>query len=70
MVRRRDLVDIGDNNYRDRASEFLLCKDCGQESGGTRGDFFMLPLEAELKCNCGGELVIVKAIRKIKIIKE
>ena len=34
MVRRRDLVDIGDKNYEKRAGEFLLCKDCGQEGGG------------------------------------
>jgi hypothetical protein len=70
MVRRKDLVDIGDNNYKQRQGEFLVCKDCGQESGGTRGDFFMLSQEAELKCNCNGELSLVKAIREIKIIKE
>jgi hypothetical protein len=70
MVRRKDLVDIGDKNYEQRSGEFLLCNDCGQESGGTRGDFFMLPLEAEIKCNCGGDLSIVKAIRQIKVIKE
>ena len=48
----------------------MLCKECLQEGGGTRGDFFMLGMDDELRCSCGGELSLAKAIRQINIIKD
>jgi len=57
MVKRKDLVDVGDKNYRERSGEKMMCNDCGEIIGGTRGDFFMLGMEDELRCwACDGEL--------------
>ena len=73
MVQRKDLVDIGDNDYQQRQGEYIQCQDCGESFGGTRGDFFMQPMDYIFKCpdpDCNGQNVaLVKDIITQKIIK-
>lgn len=72
MIRRKDLVDIADADYTERKGEFIICQDCEFESGGTRGDLFMLPLDKVLTCpECKSEnLALVNAHREITIVKK
>jgi Zn finger protein HypA/HybF involved in hydrogenase expression len=68
MVRRRDLVDISDKDYRQRQNEYVECQDCGYSFGGTRGDYFMIPMDSSFTCdNCGGKNL---ALVKDKVITE
>ena len=71
MVQRKDLVDIGDNDYDQRQGEYMLCQDCGESLGGTRGDYFNCSMDYIFRCiNCGSEnIAIVKDITTQKIIK-
>jgi DNA-directed RNA polymerase subunit RPC12/RpoP len=70
MIRVRDLVDIADPDFEERQGEIFLCLDCGGESGGTRGDFFMLSDDDELRCPyCGGELELVRKVCKYVSVK-
>ena len=71
MIRRKDLVDIGDADYDTRREEFMQCQDCGEEIGGTRGDFFSLPMNWVFHCReCGsGNIAIVRRVSKIVVIK-
>ena len=72
MVRRKDLVDIGDVDYLQRQGEFMQCQDCGTEFGGTRGDYFNLPMDEVFCClDCGSEdVVLVRRESKIVIVKQ
>ena len=73
MVQRKDLVDIGDNNYSQRQSEYMQCQDCGESFGGTRGDYFTTSMNHIFKCPnpiCRSEnIALVKDITIIEIVK-
>ena len=72
MIRRKDLVDVGDADYKERQGEFMQCLDCGVEIGGTRGDFFSVVMDFVFICmGCGSEnIAIVKIVRKTVIVKQ
>lgn len=72
MVERKDLVDIGDADYDTRRNEFVQCQACGNEFGGTRGDYFQMPMDGVFYCpECGDDnLALVKRVFTIKIIKQ
>jgi Zn finger protein HypA/HybF involved in hydrogenase expression len=54
MVKRKDLVDVGDENYHQRQNEVMQCQDCNELIGGTRGDYWHLPMEHIFECpTCG-----------------
>jgi len=69
MVKKEDLVDVGDENYSQRQGEYMVCQNCGaQIGGGTRGDYFMLPMDHIFDCPiCLSENI---AIVKDKTIQE
>ena len=71
-IYRKDLVDVGDEDYKERQGEFLMCPTCFLESGGTsRGDLWDHPMDFRLCCpECGGDFMLVKARREIDIIKK
>lgn len=71
MIRRKDLVDIGDADYDTRRNEFMQCLDCGEEIGGTQGDFFMMPMNELFVCpECNSEnIAIVRHVDKIVVVK-
>ena len=72
-VFKRDLADIGDANYNKRRGEFILCEVCGNEFGGTRGDYFNMPDNQEFECPaCGNdaELYLVKKVEKYVRVKD
>lgn len=72
MIKRKDLVDIGDADYKQRADEFMQCQDCGEEFGGTQGDFFMMPMNEVFVCPvCHGEdIALVKNVTQTVILKQ
>ena len=72
MVKRKDLVDIGDADYKERQDEFMQCQDCGAEFGGTRGDYFNMEMEDIFYCpECGSaNIAIVRRVSKIVIVKQ
>lgn len=72
MVRRKDLVDIGDKDYAKRQGEFMECQDCGVEFGGTRGDFFMLDMDYLFQCpECdGNNIALVRRESETIIVKQ
>ncbi|HDY87751.1 MAG TPA: hypothetical protein ENH82_06485 [bacterium] len=72
MVKRKDLVDISDDDYKQRQGEFMQCQECGFEFGGTQGDYFMRPMEYVFQCSdCRGyNIALVKTIKTIKIINQ
>jgi len=72
MLRRKDLVDIADKDYKKRQGEFIVCQDCDWESGGTRGDLFMLPLDKVLTCpDCKSDnLALAKIKSELVIVKD
>lgn len=71
MIMRKDLVDIGDADYKQRQGEFMQCQDCGCEFGGTRGDFFMTNMEATMDCpECESDnIALVRKVCKNVIVK-
>lgn len=72
MIMRKDLVDVGDKDYDQRRGEFMQCQDCGEEMGGTQGDFFMVEMDYMFSCNgCGSEnIAIVRFVHKIVIVNQ
>ena len=72
MIMRKDLVDISDTNYDTRRNEFMQCQDCGEDFGGTQGDFFMMSDDALFYCpECGSDnIAIVRRVCKNVIIKQ
>jgi len=74
MIRRKDLVGIGDADYDTRRGEFMQCLDCGEEFGGTQGDFFMMPMNDCIRCpglGCGSEnIALVRKVCKNVTIKQ
>ncbi len=72
MVKRKDLVDVGDSNYNQRQKEYMICQDCGEIIGGTRGDYWEYSMDYVFKCSkCKSEnIAIVVDIKTQKIIKE
>ena len=69
MIKRKDLVDIGDKNYHQRQNEVMQCQDCGEIMGGTRGDYWREDMEYIFHCiECESEniaLVIPQMCHKI-----
>jgi len=72
MIKRKDLVDIGDADYDTRRNEFMQCLDCGEEMSGTRGDFFSLPMDWVFSCPAynSERIAIVKKVCKIVVIRD
>ena len=74
MVQRKNLTDISDNDYEQRQGEYIKCLICGHSFGGTRGDYFDLPMDYIFKCpisDCGTDnLALVKDITITKIISK
>lgn len=72
MIMRKDLTDIGDKDYKLRASEFMQCQDCGEIIGGTRGDYFMVEMDKVFSCGVCESTNIALAcnITTTKIIKQ
>ncbi len=72
MIKRKDLVDVGDKDFDTRRNEFMQCLDCGEEFGGSRGDFFMTNMDATIDCpECESEnIAIVRKVYKNVIIKQ
>jgi len=74
MIRRKDLADISDADYDKRRDEFMQCQDCGEEFGGTQGDYFMMPMNECISCpglGCGSEnIALVKEVCQNVIIKQ
>lgn len=72
MIKRKDLVDIGDADYDTRRNEFMQCQDCGKEFGGTQGDFFIIAMDDIFYCpECGSEnIAIVRKVCKNVVIKQ
>lgn len=72
MVKRKDLVCVGDADYDRRRNEFMQCQDCGEEFGGTQGDFFTVSMDNIFHCpECGSEnIAIVRCVSKVVIIKQ
>lgn len=70
MVKVKDLTDISDNDYQERQNEYMLCQDCGEICGGTRGDYWSMGNDHTFVCNCGSEnIALVVDVTTIKIIK-
>ena len=72
MIRRKDLVDISDKNYKQREGEFMQCQDCGEEFGRTQDDFFTIHMDYLLYCpECDSEnLALVKNVTQTVILKQ
>lgn len=72
MIRRKDLVDIGDADYKERQGEFMECQDCGETAGGTRGDYFQMSMDYAITCwSCGsGNIALVRKVCKNVIVKQ
>jgi len=72
MIKRKDLVGIGDADYDQRQGEFMQCQDCGAEFDGTRGDYFMLPMDYIFFCpNCGDDdIALIRRVSKIVVVKQ
>lgn len=72
MIMRKDLVDISDKDWDTRRNEFMQCQNCGEEFGGTRGDFFSVGMDFVFICpECASEnIAIVRRVSKIVIIKQ
>lgn len=71
MIKRKDLVDISDEDYDTRQNEFMQCQDCGEILGGTQGDFFMMPMNEVFVCpECNGEnIALVRNVTKTVVVK-
>ena len=72
MIKRKDLVDISDEDYDQRRGEFMQCQDCSCEFGGVQGDFFTIHMDYLLYCpECGNEnIALVKKVCQNVIIKQ
>lgn len=72
MVKRKDLVDISDNDYQQRQDEFMQCQDCGTEFGGTQGDYWTADMNCTLCCpECNSNnIALVKKVCQNVIIKQ
>lgn len=70
MVKRKDLTDVGDDDYEQRQSEYMLCQKCGEIIGGTRGDYFQVSYDHIFTCpNCkSDDIAIVEDIVTQEII--
>lgn len=72
MIKRKDLVGIGDADYDTRRVEFMQCLDCGEEFGGTQGDYFTIHMDYLLYCpTCRSKnIALVKKVCQNVIIKQ
>ncbi len=74
MVQVKDLVDISDDDYKQRQGEYVKCLDCGASFGGTRGDYWKLSPDFVFKCDdpdCRSEnLALVKDVTTTITIKK
>ena len=72
MIKRKDLVDIGDADYDTRRNEFMQCQDCREEFGGTQGDYFTIHMDYLIHCpECQSKnIALVKEVRQNVIIKQ
>ena len=72
MIKRKDLVDIGDADYNTRRNEFMLCQNCGTEFGGTQGDYWTIQMNYALYCpECGSEnIALARKVCQNVIIKQ
>ncbi len=72
MIRRKDLVGIGDKDYKTRQNEFMQCQNCGEDFHGTQGDFFTIHMDYLLYCpECGSDnIALVKNVTTTVILKQ
>lgn len=72
MIKRKDLVDISDADIDTRRNEFMQCQDCGEEIGGTQGDYFMMAMDDVFTCSeCESKnIAIVRRVCKTVIVKQ
>ncbi|GAH48211.1 unnamed protein product [marine sediment metagenome] len=72
MVKRKDLVCVGDKDYTERQGEYMLCLDCGNAMGGTQGDFFSIGMNYIIYCSeCRSEnLALAKDVKNTIILKK
>lgn len=72
MVKRENLVNITDDDYKERQGEYMKCYDCGNTMGGTQGDFFSIPMRYVIHCgDCGSEnLALVKDVKSTIVLKK
>lgn len=72
MITRGDLADIGDENYCKRQGEFMLCRQCTTQFGGTQGDYWQIKMGDVLQCpECGStDIALVRTITTIEVIRE
>lgn len=72
MIQRKDLADIGDENYGDRIGEYLVCQHCSTFFGGTRGDYWGMEMSDPIRCpECEGiDLALVRDKTERIVIKQ
>ena len=72
MIKRKDLADVSDADYDARRNEFMQCLDCGEEFGGTQGDYFLMDMDCLFYCpGCNSKnIAIVRKVCKNVIIKQ
>lgn len=72
MIKRKDLADVGDKDYDTRRNEFMQCQDCGYEFGGTKGDYFTIPMDYIFHCyECSSDnIALVKNVTQTVILKQ
>lgn len=72
MIKRKDLVDITDKDYKTRCDEYMVCQDCMQTFGGTQGDYFMMLMDDVFSCpNCSSKnIALVRDECKTIIVKQ
>jgi len=68
---RKDLVDVGDEDFHIRQGEFMLCLDCREKIGGTQGDYWTLGMNDVIYCpNCESDnIALVVDVTTTKVIK-
>lgn len=42
----------------------LYCRDCGETYSATRGDYWYLPDDREMRCKCGEPLRLVRKVER------
>lgn len=72
MIRRKDLAGVGDADFDTRRDDFMQCQDCGYEFGGTKGDYFTIPMDYIFHCyECDSEnIALVRCSSNIVIVKQ
>lgn len=72
MITKADLTDIGDSDYGIRQGELVHCRDCSNDFGGTRGDYWLIAADEVFECPiCGNtKLALVRYESKRITVKD